>query len=99
MIYNININGKPKKFNQCDYVGIHLNRKQHISLVHGQRKKCSLCEKYFQNKSNLNRHIKKVHKDMEPHQCHIDSLKHHKKTYHKKINTTSNLPKENKDFL
>ena len=31
---------------------------------------------------------------MEPHQCHIDSLKHTKQ-----INTTSNLPKENKDFL
>ena len=50
----------------------------HVSQIHKGNKpppiKCTLCEKSFQEKSGLKRHMKGVHEGKRPYACHLCGL-------------------------
>ena len=40
-------NVQKEKCSQCEYVGKHRNLMNHISIVHGEKLNCEMCDKLF----------------------------------------------------
>ena len=69
-----------EKCSQCEYVGKHQNLLNHISIVHGEKFNCDMCDKPFQGKANLNRHIKNKH-DFKVYLCPVCNASYSRKEY------------------